>query len=380
MEGANNRSRTVAFRQQLESCKHRTGPAWSDILLLQKEAQSVNNGQFLHWISDPDRTQPQLIAAWHGLGLDGAMPTTIPGLRAALMTHVNGLPADAPSIWTPPTPAAAAPAAPVAPAAHVAPPVAAPAAPAAHNQPAQNNNGRNLAIALGSVLGLVFLAALLWAFLPRANVPVVSTPGGTGILQPGQPAGAGQGAPESVLPTLVNGILTCPEGYLLANKSANSFTCDKPKGSAGGSSAPGGGSPAPVNPPQGGGTGGGALVKWPTNPAEAATAFCVVVSSNPDNKCDASRWEINPDGGWHLREEAYQVQINPKGKLAEGYFDTKPGKNASCFLFNASAGVQGTTIWNEEGNRKTADNLIKTVAVPKWDDQKDHPCQIMIPQ
>lgn len=136
--------------------------------------------------------------------------------------------------------------------------------------------------------------------------------------------------------------------------------------------------PPAATPVAGGGIRTQSLQKWPSNPAEAAQTFCVVVSSNADNRCDASRWELNPDGGWHLREEAFQVSVNPKGYLAEGYYDTKPGKNAQCFLYHAPMGVQGITIWPEPGTRQAADNLFSRMAVAKWDDGTTHPCQVMI--
>jgi len=118
-------------------------------------------------------------------------------------------------------------------------------------------------------------------------------------------------------------------------------------------------------------TAGTSSAKWPTNAAEAAAAF----------GGDASRWEATADpGGWHLREEAFSVVINPRGFLAEGYFDTKPGKNPQCFAFIVPMGVQGATVWSEAGTRENAEKLQGKMAIPKWDDgQSSHPCQVMAP-
>ena len=118
-------------------------------------------------------------------------------------------------------------------------------------------------------------------------------------------------------------------------------------------------------------TAGTSSAKWPTNAAEAAAAF----------GGDVSRWEATADpGGWHLREEAFSVVINPRGFLAEGYFDTKPGKNPQCFAFIVPMGVQGATVWSEAGTRENAEKLQDKIAIPKWDDgQSSHPCQVMAP-
>lgn len=95
---------------------------------------------------------------------------------------------------------------------------------------------------------------------------------------------------------------------------------------------------------------------------------------------DASRWEATAEGGWHMREEPFSVVINPRGFLAEGYFDTKPGKNPQCFAFVVPMGVQGATVWPEAGTRANAEKLQGKMAIPKWDDgQSSHPCQVMAP-
>lgn len=113
------------------------------------------------------------------------------------------------------------------------------------------------------------------------------------------------------------------------------------------------------------------LPAWPKSAEKAAALF----GSSPD------RWEVNPNGGWHLREEGWRILINPKGYLMEGYYDTKPGKDPLCF---ASAGValkiQGGTIWPERGTEESAKNLQKKMAIAVWEDKTQHPCQVILPK
>lgn len=113
-----------------------------------------------------------------------------------------------------------------------------------------------------------------------------------------------------------------------------------------------------------------AASKWPTSPAEAAATFA------PET--DPTRWEEAAEGGWHLKEEPFSVLLNPRGFLAEGYFDTKPGRNPQCFAFTVPMGVQGATVWPETGTLASATALQAKMAVPKWDDgSSNHPCEVM---
>jgi hypothetical protein len=113
------------------------------------------------------------------------------------------------------------------------------------------------------------------------------------------------------------------------------------------------------------------LPAWPKTAEEVAALF----GGSPE------RWEVNPDGGWHLREEGWTTLIDPHGYLMEGYYDTKPGKNPLCI---ASAGVeveiQGGTVWPERGTEETAKELQTKMAIPIWDDGKQHPCQVILPK
>lgn len=94
----------------------------------------------------------------------------------------------------------------------------------------------------------------------------------------------------------------------------------------------------------------------------------------------ANRWAKSADGGWHLREEGSRIKIDPRGYLTEGYYDTKPGRDAQCL---ASAGVaievQGATVWPAAGSKVEAENLQKKMAIPVWTDGKQHPCQVVLP-
>lgn len=113
------------------------------------------------------------------------------------------------------------------------------------------------------------------------------------------------------------------------------------------------------------------LPAWPKTAEEVAALF----GGSPE------RWEKNPDGGWHLKEEGFRTLIDPNGYLAEGYYDTKPGKNPLCF---SSAGIpfeiQGGTIWTERGTEEAAVELQQKMAIPIWDDGKQHPCQVILPK
>lgn len=113
------------------------------------------------------------------------------------------------------------------------------------------------------------------------------------------------------------------------------------------------------------------LPEWPKTPEKAAALF----GGKPQ------RWEKNPDGGWHLKEEGSRIKIDPRGYLAEGYYDTKPGKNPLCI---ASAGVeveiQGGTIWSERGTEEATKKLQQKMAIPIWDDGQQHPCKLLLPE
>jgi hypothetical protein len=74
---------------------------------------------------------------------------------------------------------------------------------------------------------------------------------------------------------------------------------------------------------------------WPETPEEAATLF----------GADASRWEVTPDGGWHLMEAHDRIVVNPAGFTGEGYYDTNPGKDPRQMVFVVAMEVQGCTIW-----------------------------------
>lgn len=94
---------------------------------------------------------------------------------------------------------------------------------------------------------------------------------------------------------------------------------------------------------------------------------------------DAARWEPTADpGGWHLREEPFTTHIDPHGFLSEGYNDTKPGKNADCYVFADPINVQGATIWAEPGNKDNATKLQAKMAIPVWDDGQQHACRVLV--
>lgn len=77
---------------------------------------------------------------------------------------------------------------------------------------------------------------------------------------------------------------------------------------------------------------------WPLGPTEAAATF----------GGEARRWEPTADCcGWHLREEASRVSIDPRGFAMEGYYDTRPGRDPRQFVAVDPVEVQGATIWRD---------------------------------
>jgi hypothetical protein len=112
------------------------------------------------------------------------------------------------------------------------------------------------------------------------------------------------------------------------------------------------------------------LPAWPTTAEAAAKLFGGT----------ADRWEATADAtGWHLTERAFRTSINPKGYLAEGYFDTVPGRNPECAVYASAWDVQGTTIWKAKATEKAMNTLLSKMATPKWTEAKgnnpvEHPC------
>jgi len=92
---------------------------------------------------------------------------------------------------------------------------------------------------------------------------------------------------------------------------------------------------------------------WPTNPEEAARLF----------GADASRWEITPDGGWHLLESHERTLVNPAGFVLEGYYDQNPGKDPRQFVSVVAIELQGCTVWPL--NPSQADDLFVAMATQK---------------
>lgn len=112
---------------------------------------------------------------------------------------------------------------------------------------------------------------------------------------------------------------------------------------------------------------------FPKTRAEAAATFGVDGSTR-----DPKRWEQTAEGeGWHL-SEAQEVDgtkdalnINPRGYLTEGYYDTKPGRNPFAWAsidVDGNIPAQGGTVWNEKGGREKAVNLQSKMAIPVWQD------------
>lgn len=106
---------------------------------------------------------------------------------------------------------------------------------------------------------------------------------------------------------------------------------------------------------------------WPKTSAEAAKLFGAT----------ADRWEVNPAGGWHLRESGDPALIKPSGFLGEGYVDTKPGKDPDAFVFTIPIAVQGCTIWPTEGTATNAKALQANMDVPVWEDGSKHPVRVV---
>ncbi len=125
---------------------------------------------------------------------------------------------------------------------------------------------------------------------------------------------------------------------------------------------------------------------WPKTVAEAATTFGVDGSTR-----DPKRWELTPDGGWHLSEAQIgddtkdALNVNPGGWLVEVYYDTKPGRNPyACVAVGIDSNIpaQGATFWKEQ-RIDQAGKLQKEMATPKWKDENgnpfDHPVVIIVP-
>lgn len=92
---------------------------------------------------------------------------------------------------------------------------------------------------------------------------------------------------------------------------------------------------------------------WPTTPAEAAARFAPGTSP--------TRWEVSPEGGWHMREEPFRAIVNPSGFILEGYYDTKPGKDPRQFVSVLPIEAQGVTVW-----RATPEELFCAMGVQKF--------------
>lgn len=126
---------------------------------------------------------------------------------------------------------------------------------------------------------------------------------------------------------------------------------------------------------------------FPRTAAEAAATFGVDGSTrNP------KRWEKTPEGGWHLSEAQIgddtkdALNVNPKGFLMEGYFDTLPGRNPFAWAIidiDGNIPAQGGTFWNETRGRAKAEKLQREMHTPKWKDAQgkvtDHPAVVISP-
>lgn len=126
---------------------------------------------------------------------------------------------------------------------------------------------------------------------------------------------------------------------------------------------------------------------FPKTVAEAAATFGVDGSTR-----DPKRWELNPDGGWHLSEAQIgddtkdALNVNPRGYLTDGFYDTKPGRNPFAFVIVGIDGnipAQGATFWNET-RIDQADKLQGEMAIPKWKDDSGnvttHPVTKIVPK
>lgn len=125
---------------------------------------------------------------------------------------------------------------------------------------------------------------------------------------------------------------------------------------------------------------------FPKTATEAAATFGVDGSTK-----DPKRWELTPEGGWHLSEAQIgddtkdALNVNPKGYLMEGYYDTKPGRNPYALVavgINSNIPIQGATFWNEQRVNQ-ADKLQNEMAIPKWRDENGnvtiHPVTKIVP-
>lgn len=125
---------------------------------------------------------------------------------------------------------------------------------------------------------------------------------------------------------------------------------------------------------------------FPKTREEAAATFGVDGSTR-----DPKRWELTPEGGWHLSEAQIgddtkdALNVNPKGYLMEGYYDTKPGRNPFALVavgIDSNIPIQGATFWNEQ-RIDQADKLQNEMAIPKWRDENGnvtiHPVTKIVP-
>jgi len=126
---------------------------------------------------------------------------------------------------------------------------------------------------------------------------------------------------------------------------------------------------------------------FPKTAAEAAATFGIDGSTR-----EPKRWERTAEGdGWHLSEAQSSddtkdaLNVNPRGYLTEGYYDTKPGHNPYAFVIVAIDGkipAQGATFWNVQ-QIDQADKLAGEMAVPKWKDENGnvtvHPVTKIVP-
>lgn len=126
---------------------------------------------------------------------------------------------------------------------------------------------------------------------------------------------------------------------------------------------------------------------FPKTAAEAAATFGVDGSTkNP------SRWEKTAEGdGWHLSEAQIgddtkdALNVNPRGYLMEGYYDTRPGHNPFALVavgIDSNIPTQGATFWNVQ-QIDQADKLAGEMAIPKWKDDSgnvtNHPVTKIVP-
>jgi hypothetical protein len=90
-------------------------------------------------------------------------------------------------------------------------------------------------------------------------------------------------------------------------------------------------------------------------------------SRNPAN------WEKTAQGnGWHMKENGQKHNLNLRGFVAEGYWDTVPGSNPQAVVaMCGSIDVQGATIWDVRGER-AAQVLYNKKGQYQWPDGTIH--------